>query len=66
MTGPEHYQLAEDLLRSPGCDMQGIAEAQVHGILALAAATAIHGVILPLPAESDYAAGWHQAIGVPS
>jgi hypothetical protein len=40
MTGPEHYRTAEDLLRSPGLDPQGIAEAQVHATLALAAATA--------------------------
>ena len=40
MTGPEHYQLAEDLLRSPGLDARGIAEAQVHATLAAAAATA--------------------------
>ena len=50
MTGPEHYREAEELMESlanrdrdeyPGDTVT--AEAQVHAILALAAATAIGG-----------------------
>jgi hypothetical protein len=49
MTGPEHYQAAEDLLSQPWLDdphaRSFIARAQVHATLALAAATALsHGV----------------------
>lgn len=35
MTGLEHYQTAEDLLRSPNLDAQGVAEAPAHATLAL-------------------------------
>jgi hypothetical protein len=49
MTGPEHYQEAEQLLRSypeagTAVVERRIARAQVHAILALAAATALHSV----------------------
>jgi hypothetical protein len=59
MTGPEHYREAERLLEEfsqatevDEADMQmvlaqmqgGMAHAQVHATLALAAATALHGV----------------------
>lgn len=41
MTGPEHYQQAERLLRDEYRTDRSIAEAQVHATLALAAATAL-------------------------
>ncbi|OLT36737.1 hypothetical protein BJF79_30670 [Actinomadura sp. CNU-125] len=49
MTGPEHYQRAEELLdRSDGDDPETaavrVAQAQVHATLALAAATAMTGI----------------------
>ena len=49
MTGPEHYRAAELLLAEaaerPGeAFARSIVTAQVHAILALAAATALHGV----------------------
>jgi hypothetical protein len=49
MTGPEHYHAAELLLAEaaerPGeASARSIAAAQVHATLALAAATALHGV----------------------
>ena len=49
MTGPEHYRAAELLLAEaaerPGeASARSIATARVHAILALAAATALHGV----------------------
>ena len=46
MTGPEHYRKAEELLEaaeSSGAEWS-VKKAQVHAILALAAATALHGV----------------------
>lgn len=47
MTGPEHYQAAEDLLdeplgENPEHAWRFIMQAQVHATLALAAATALH------------------------
>jgi hypothetical protein len=59
MTGPEHYREAEQLLRSDpeagtAVVERRIARAQVHAILALAAATAIG-------AEGPDAGPWHQA-----
>ena len=59
MTGPEHYQTAEDLLRSPGLDCQGIAEAQVHATLALAAAV-VDGPAVMRPEDRDE---WDRATG---
>jgi len=49
MTGPEHYRAAELLLaeaaeRAGEASARSIVTAQVHAILALAAATALHGV----------------------
>jgi len=49
MNGPEHYHAAELLLaeaaEQPGeASARSIATGQVHAILALAAATALHGV----------------------
>lgn len=41
MTGPEHYQAAERLLKDKHRDDSTVAEAQVHATLALAAATAL-------------------------
>ena len=46
MTGPEHYRKAEELLddaESSGATWP-VEKAQVHAMLALAAATALHGV----------------------
>jgi len=49
MTGPEHYRAAE-LLLAEAAERPGVASArsmtaaQVHATLALAAATAFHGV----------------------
>lgn len=40
MTGPEHYQKAEQLLDRGGVDE--VAKAQAHATLALAAATALN------------------------
>jgi hypothetical protein len=49
MNGPEHFRAAETLLAEaesqPGeASARSIAGAQVHAVLALAAATALHGV----------------------
>jgi len=49
MSGPEHYHAAELLLaearEQPGeASARSMAAAQVHATLALAAATALHGV----------------------
>jgi len=49
MTGPEHFRAAELLLAEAGeqpgeASARSIATAQVHATLALAAATALHGV----------------------
>ena len=67
MTGPEHYRQAEELLDGlrgrdrgsvPGED--GIVtEAQVHAILALAAATA-------LGSDGMESRAWRQAAGTPT
>ena len=54
MTGPEHYQAAEEILKtSAECGWhdnearQSINEAKVHATLALAAATALNQIALP-------------------
>ena len=55
MTGPEHYREAEELLdtlrgRDRGTvphEVSIAAEAQVHAVLALAAATALSGISMP-------------------
>lgn len=72
MTGPQHYQGAEDLLvlaanREPDADPADTAlilrTAQVHATLALAAATALQdpeGGTL-----GDNHGAWHQAAGAP-
>jgi len=46
MTGPDHYRKAEELLDDAGTSGAEwpVERAQVHAILALAAATALHGV----------------------
>jgi hypothetical protein len=46
MNGPEHYRKAEELLAAAGSSAAewSVKQAQVHAILALAAATALHGV----------------------
>jgi hypothetical protein len=59
MTGPEHYRKAEELLEdaeSSGAEWP-VRKAQVHAILALAAATALHGV-------TDHR-HWFEATGAP-
>lgn len=79
MNGPAHWLEADLILVgdsdpcSYGCphtgcehEMAMIARAQVHATLALAAATALGGVILTLPKDSDLAADWNRAIGVTS
>jgi len=70
MTGPEHYQHAEELLDLASDDEVGdpveayrLAAAQVHATLALAAATALNsGGGDGLPAD-DYDA-WYTAAAV--
>lgn len=69
MTGPEHYQEAECLLRQAydrnyGSDEERyyVAAAQVHATLALAAATALRTQEGPTP--SDWSA-WRRAAGTP-
>jgi hypothetical protein len=44
MTGPEHYQKAEELIRRG--EPHHIAEAQVHATLAQAAATALNALVV--------------------
>ncbi len=64
MTGPEHYLAAEDLLEPMAGRDRGtfpeedrvVAEAQVHAVLALAAATALASDGLDLRA-------WREAAG---
>lgn len=48
-----------------GCahEMAHLARAQVHATLALAAATALGVIYLPLPEGTRLAAGWNDAIG---
>lgn len=74
MTGPEHYRRAQEfmavvtqethygkaVIADP--DLAVIAAAQVHAILALAAATAHAGITLTLPDGSDLAADWNRVI----
>ena len=75
MTGPQHFQKAERLLVEQGrcrvTDEDGgpcpicaatLAKAQVHATLALAAATALGGVILTLPESSSLAKGWVEVL----
>lgn len=63
MTGPEHYRLAESFLaRAPSPTPAEVARAQVHSILALAAATALSGITLTLPDGSGLAVDWNSAI----
>jgi hypothetical protein len=59
MDGPSHYRTAEDLLRSPGLDSLGVAEAQVHATLALAAAV-VDGPAIMRPEDRDE---WDRATG---
>ncbi len=57
-TGPDHYQLAEELLAHDGpLTSEVLATAQVHAMLALAAATALVG---GGRIEDD---AWHEAAG---
>jgi hypothetical protein len=69
-TGPEHYREAERLLSAAreaggGPDNDDlVTAAQAHATLALAAATALSGVTLTLPASNDLADGWNRAIGI--
>jgi hypothetical protein len=80
MTGPEHYAEAERLLEETGHEFEiderrlpvfmdqvqaMMARAQVHATLALAAATALAGVTLQLPASSNLATEWNKTIGFP-
>lgn len=44
MTGPEHYRMAERLLRDEYRTDRNVAEAQVHATLALVAATEAAGI----------------------
>lgn len=64
MTGPEHYAAAERLIgKAVGrydTNTTMLAEAQVHGTLALAAATAAAGRT-PVSLVSQ---AWHEAAGV--
>jgi hypothetical protein len=62
MTGPEHFRAAELLLAEAGAQpaqasARSIATAQVHATLALAAATALHGVT-----DQRH---WFEAMGTP-
>lgn len=69
MTGPSHYERAEELLdrledcengqgaQCPSCGMD-LAEAQVHATLALAAATAIR-----VPGNGYVSADWMSVAG---
>ncbi len=60
MTGPEHYLRAEELLSGTTYpDPENIATAQVHAMLALAAATALSSDFRS-HAETD---AWRQAAG---
>ena len=64
-SGPEHYRLAETLLKVAGegsvPSRLSLASAQVHAALALAAATALNGVGM---GDIDYD-DWHAAAGHP-
>lgn len=64
MTGPEHYVTAEKLLyrhfTEPGSDH--LAEAQVHGTLALAAAIALMAGTNPQVIKHEFEA-WERAAG---
>ena len=58
-TGPDHYRRAEELLARDGpLTGEMLATAQVHAMLALAAATALVG---DGRIEAD---GWHEVAGV--
>jgi len=63
MTGPEHYTEAERLIRASthpyADDAAALAEAQVHAMLALAAATAAAGRMSGKAAQA-----WDKATGV--
>lgn len=75
MTGPEHFRKAEELLAStPGAKIYGdpmwnpptrenVTLAQVHAILALAAATALNEADRAWPGLGYEA--WHKVAGVP-
>ncbi|MFI7449589.1 hypothetical protein ACIBQX_18980 [Nonomuraea sp. NPDC049714] len=76
MTGPEHYQRAENLLRDltkAECSMSGrtdqvamertLAKAQVHATLALAAATALNDYPEGAPIADIRA--WRATAGTP-
>jgi hypothetical protein len=57
-TGPDHYRLAEELLaRNQPLTAEMLATAQVHAMLALAAATALVG---GGRIEAD---AWHEVAG---
>jgi hypothetical protein len=61
MTGPEHYLQAQQLIASPSD--AGIALAQVHATLALAAATAMSGFDHNGMHPDDFRA-WDNACGM--
>jgi hypothetical protein len=74
MTGPEHYQVAEQFVRSAHAIPDGfpseeyaqmIAVAQVHATLAVAAATALHDGAMRAGHPLDWAA-WRAAAGTPA
>jgi hypothetical protein len=57
-TGPDHYRLAEELLaRDRPLTGEMLATAQVHAVLALAAATALVG------GNRIEADAWHEVAG---
>ncbi|MCI2423888.1 hypothetical protein MOQ72_41460 [Saccharopolyspora sp. K220] len=65
MTGPEHYQKAEELLRRG--EPHHIAEAQVHATLAQAAATALNAMVVDNnTGEAHFdkdMQDWHESLG---
>ena len=71
MTGPEHYRLAEVILEDANDEQdnfpsdryaQSMAEAQVHALLSIAAATALREPDSGLPGPDHRA--WQAAAGV--
>jgi hypothetical protein len=74
MTGPELFRESLSLAYDgPGCacettccihEQVQLQRAQVLATLALAAATALAGVTLTLPASNSHATEWNRAIGI--
>jgi hypothetical protein len=65
MTGPEHYRIAERLLRDEYRTDRSVAEAQVHATLALAAATAAQTSVMAFRDDINDADvdNWHNVAG---